>query len=81
LDIWVEQQQFSDANRVFHGSLCLTASPRTVTVIVNMQPGCAYSVLWNGIEAENREINRGSFQIQLPFEESGAGQLVLTPRK
>jgi hypothetical protein len=68
LDIWVEEQCFANHYRSFTGSLRLTSSPRTVTVLVNMQPGPQYSVLWNGQRIKKKEINPGSFQIELPFE-------------
>ena len=74
LDIWVEEQQFSNDNRAFKGRLRLNAPPRTVVVIVNMQFGHNYLVLWDGGCVKHIEINPGSFQIEIPFD-SQVGQL------
>jgi hypothetical protein len=67
-DIWVEEQCFSDHNRSFQGTLRLTSNPRSVTVLVNMQPGQHYTVLWDGLQIKMKEINPGSLQIEVPFE-------------
>lgn len=75
-DIWVEEQEFTSDFSSFTGRLRLSNQPRTVTVIVNLQPGCAYSILWNGEPVLYSEINPGSFQIQLPFK-AQVGQLDL----
>lgn len=74
LDIWVEEQQFTNHNRSFLGRLRLTARPRPVSVLVNMQPGHNYSAWWNGQHVPHIEINPGSFQVEIPFE-SRVGQL------
>jgi hypothetical protein len=73
-DVWVESRAFSNDNRSFKGRMRLNASPRTVVVIVNMQPDHDYSALWNGARVKQTENNPGSFQIEIPFD-SQVGQL------
>ena len=73
-DVWVETCAFSNDNRSFTGRLRLNAPPRTVVVIVNMQPDHDYSALWNGARVKKTENNPGSFQIEIPFD-SLVGQL------
>jgi hypothetical protein len=73
-DVWVETCAFSNDNRSFTGRLRLNAPPRTVVVIVNMQPDHDYSALWNGARVKQKENNPGSFQIEIPFD-SQVGQL------
>jgi hypothetical protein len=77
LDIWVEEQAFSEDNRSFQGRLRLTARPRPVSVLVNLQPGGKYVARWNGRPIPYDEITAGSLQIKIPFE-AQVGQLELS---
>ena len=78
LDIWVEEQRFSNHNRAFKARLRLTGQPRKVTVLLNMQPGSQYMALWNGQLVSFKEINPGSFEIGIPFE-APVGELEFDP--
>ena len=77
LDVWVEEQQFSDNNRSFRGRLRLYGHPRTVSIVVNLQPGNRAAARWNGMSIPIKENHPGSYQIQLPFTTT-VGQLELS---
>ncbi len=67
-DIWVEEVQFTNFNRCLFARLRRMGHPRSVSLIVNMQPGFHYSAKWNGQSIGFTEINSGSFQIEIPFD-------------
>jgi hypothetical protein len=67
MNIWIEAQQFTADYRHLDAQLRTVGTPRTQTIIANMQPGEHYAVTWNGQVVGYKEINPGSLQIDLPF--------------
>jgi hypothetical protein len=84
-DIWVEQHEFSQSDQAFSGRLRLAAAPRTVTVLVTLQPGPSYQAIWNGRHLPVRELHPGCLQLALPFTdeigELSISAIVQDPKK
>lgn len=72
-DTWIESSGFSKDNRRFHAKLKPSQnSGRTMSVLVCMNPGANYQVLWNGKPVQFTMPHDRLLQIQLPSE---AGEL------
>ena len=79
MDIWVQRQRFSKALDACHAELHFAGEPRTVTVIVNLQPGRQYAATWDGKPIAFHERHPGSLELQLPFS-AAEGKLAVSAR-
>ena len=67
MNIWIDQQEFSEDLSSFKGKLSLMAEPRKTTVIINLKECEEISANWNETELSWKRLNPGSFQIEIPF--------------
>lgn len=77
-DTWIESAAFTEGNGRFRARLRSTGpvANKIISVLVCMQPGHTYQVLWNGVRVEHRVVHDGLLQIELPARNMGTELLI-----